>query len=121
MAGGTLPTITSRRQPPPQAVVMARTRVPKRSIFLLMPISAPEMAKAMVPMRSKKTISASVISWVRPLFQNTWAIIHTPRGLGKRPRGFFAVRILYNLFFLLKNPFLPVDKENFLCYNKKNL
>ena len=43
------------------------------------------------------------------------------RGLGKRPRGFFAVRILYNLFFLLKNPFLPVDKGNFLCYNKKNL
>ena len=92
MAGGTLPTIISRRQPPPQAVVMARTRVPKRSIFLLMPISAPEMAKAMVPMRSKKTISASVMRWDRPLFQNTWAIIHAPRDLGKRGRRFFPAR-----------------------------
>ena len=105
MAGGTLPTIISRRQPPPQAVVMARTRVPKRSIFLLMPISAPEMAKAMVPMRSKKTISASVISWDRPLFQNSWAIIHAPLGLGKRPREFLQFGFYTIYSFCSKNRF----------------
>ena len=95
----------SRMQPPPQAVVMARTRVPKRSIFLLMPTSAPEMAKAMVPMRSKSMTNASVMKEFRPFIKNTWAIIHISQGLGKRKSSISVefdkfTKVYYNNFGL---------------------
>ena len=39
--------------PPPQAVTMARIFTPKISIFFSIPVIAPEIAKAIVPIKSK--------------------------------------------------------------------
>lgn len=52
-AGGVCPSITSRRMPPPTAVVMPTMATPNRSIPLRMPSAAPEMAKATAPINSK--------------------------------------------------------------------
>ena len=58
---GMLPITRSRIAPPPVAVAMARTMTPNRSIFLPTPTSAPEMAKATVPRKSKKRTRAAVM------------------------------------------------------------
>ena len=44
--GGWIPKITSRIIPPPMAVVIPSTLTPKISIFLLIPMSAPDEAKS---------------------------------------------------------------------------
>ena len=52
-AGGVSPSSTSRRMPPPTAVVMPIMATPNRSMPFRAPSAAPEMAKATTPIISK--------------------------------------------------------------------
>ena len=61
-AGGVTPNMISRIIPPPTAVVAPRTFTPKISIFFSMAVMAPEEAKAIVPMISRKNINVSIKS-----------------------------------------------------------
>ena len=57
--GGSIPRITSLRTPPPVAVTSPRIATPKMSIFFSTATSAPDTAKATVPMISSTTTSIS--------------------------------------------------------------
>ena len=56
--GGVSPRITSRITPPPTAVVSPRMNTPKMSMPFFTPSTAPETAKAAVPISSSTKMSA---------------------------------------------------------------
>ena len=65
IAGGVLPSVTSRRMPPPTAVTVPIIATPKMSIPLRMASSAPDAANDTVPSISRIWLNSSI--FISPL------------------------------------------------------
>ena len=81
--------------PPPTATVKPSTQAPKISIFLRIPVIAPETANAAAPINSKIKMKTSIVKYSFRAFRSFGAFC-----------GFCAIRarvlsiLLYRLFFL---------------------